>query len=107
MTLYWQATQAVRPSYVTFVHVLDSAGQLRAQSDQIPDDALPTYAWAPGEVIPDHHVIHLDESIPAGEYSLVVGVYDSLTQERLPLLEVSNPSQQNNNAVLIGKVSIK
>jgi uncharacterized membrane protein len=107
VTLFWQASQKVKPSYVSFIHVLDSSGQLRAQSDHIPDDALPTYAWTPGEVVPDRHVIHLDKSMPAGEYTLVAGMYDSLTQERLPLLEVSNPSQQNNNAVLIGKVSIR
>lgn len=107
VTLFWQASQKVKPSYVSFIHVLDSSGQLRAQSDHIPDGASPTYTWAPGEVVSDHHVIHLDKSIPAGEYTLVAGVYDSLTQERLPLLEVSSPSQQNNNAVLIGKVSIR
>ncbi len=105
MTLYWQATQTIEPSYVAFVHLVDSTGRLRAQSDHIPAGVLPTYAWVPGEVVPDHHVVHLDESIPAGEYTLIAGMYDSLSQERLTLLRFSGLSQDN--AVLIGEVSVK
>lgn len=105
-TLFWQSTQAVEPSYVAFVHLLDSAGQLHAQSDHIPNGDTPTYAWSPGEVVPDLHVIHLDESIPTGEYTLVAGMYDSSTQERLPRLSSSGAFEQD-NVVFIRKVSIE
>ncbi len=105
-TLFWQSTQAVEPSYTAFVHLVDSAGQLRAQSDHIPNGDLPTYAWSPGEVVPDLHVIHLDESIPTDEYILVAGMYDSSTQKRLPLLRSSGAFERD-NVVFIGKVSIK
>jgi hypothetical protein len=105
-TLFWQSTQAVEPSYIAFVHLLDSAGQLRTQSDHIPNGDTPTYAWSPGEVVPDLHVIHLDESIPTGEYMLVAGMYDSSTQERLPRLSSSGAFEQD-NVVFIGKVSIE
>jgi uncharacterized membrane protein len=105
VTLYWQATRTVKASYVTFLHLLDSTGQLRAQSDHIPNGALPTYAWTSGEVVPDHHLISLDESISAGEYTLIAGMYDGLTVERLPLLKFSGSAQ--NNAVVIGKISVR
>jgi uncharacterized membrane protein len=67
--------------------------------------ALPTYAWTSGEVVPDHHLISLDESISAGEYTLIASMYDGLTVERLPLLKFSGSAQ--NNAVVIGKISVR
>jgi len=106
VTLFWRATRGVEASYVTFVHLLDPDGQLRAQSDQIPSGALPTYVWSPDEVVSDLHVITLDGSLPSGEYTLVAGMYDSLTLERLALLSASGPFGQD-NVVSIGKVSVK
>jgi uncharacterized membrane protein len=106
VTIFWQANQPVKPSYVVFVHLLASDGQLRAQSDHIPNGVLPTYAWSPGEVVPDLHMIHLDDTIPSGEYTLTAGMYDSSTQRRLPLRDSLDPFSRD-NAVLIGKVSIK
>lgn len=106
VTLFWQANQTVKPSYVVFVHLLAPDGQLRAQSDHIPNGVLPTYAWSPGEVVPDLHLIHLDDTLPSGEYTLIAGMYDSSTQKRLPLLDSLDPFSRD-NAVLIGKVSIK
>lgn len=57
-------------------------------------------------MVTDRHVMRADGSIPRGEYTLIAGIYDSLTHERLPLLSASEPFESD-NAVLIGKVLIK
>ncbi len=105
-TLYWQAAQDIEASYTVFVHLVDSSGQLRSQSDHIPDSTLPTHAWVPGEVVADHHMIHLEETIDAGEYTLVAGVYDTYTQERLSLAEPAGPFSED-DLVLIGTIAIR
>jgi hypothetical protein len=59
------------------VHLLNGEGKLVAQDDNIP--ALwtyPTNDWKPGEVIVDFHQFPVDSSVPPGDYTLQVGLYD-------------------------------
>jgi hypothetical protein len=54
VVLYWQALGRSEISYKVFVHVLDSAGELRAQRDQIPGAGeFPTTTWVNGEYLAD------------------------------------------------------
>ena len=63
------------------------AGHLIAQNDAPPvAGRLPTTAWASGETIPDSHQIALPVGLSPGEYRLEFGLYDSLTQVRLPVV---------------------
>ena len=58
-----------------------------AQHVSLPADGeIPTSDWSFGEVISDRHVIEF-LGLPAGEYRLEVGMYDSTTGERLPISE--------------------
>jgi hypothetical protein len=47
----------------------------------------PTSVWAPGEVIIDPHVVVLPADLPAGQYRLLVGMYNLETLVRLPRLD--------------------
>jgi hypothetical protein len=74
--LHWQATQPVTQMLKVFVHVIDADGQLVGQHDGIP--ALwtyPTDKWQAGETVVDFHSIILEESLPAGVYTIRVGLY--------------------------------
>jgi hypothetical protein len=67
-----------------FVHLLDAAGRIVAQTDGQPGDgALPTRGWLPREVVTDPRRIALPASLPAGAYRLELGWYDAATGQRL------------------------
>lgn len=88
MTLYWQAVARMETSYSIFVHVLDAAGQVRAQRDLLPGNGeAPTPGWIEGEVIADRVEIPLGTDLQAGDYTLEIGMYDPATGVRLPVSE--------------------
>jgi hypothetical protein len=83
VTLYWQTQKNLTNSYTVFVHLFNSAGQLVAQHDSPPvNGAIPTTDWTAGEVITDQHLVEFADLAP-GDYKLVVGLYDSMTGQRL------------------------
>lgn len=89
VTFWWQARQPMARSYTTFAHVVDEAGQIWAQADRIPtvdENPLPTDMWDKGEWIGDTFQLTLKPDTPPGQYSLLAGVYDSQTFERLPAI---------------------
>lgn len=84
--LHWQALAALLPDYTIFTHLLDSAGQLRAQQDNPPQQGrYPTSWWSPGETIVDAHTLILPPDLAPGPYTLRLGLYQSETGQRLPL----------------------
>jgi hypothetical protein len=89
VTLYWQAQRDMPISYKVFVQWV-GAGQALAQNDAVPGGwQRPTTGWVPGEVIVDRHVLALPSALPAGEYTLIAGMYDERTLRRLPRLDGS------------------
>jgi hypothetical protein len=85
--LYWQAQQTMDTSYKAFVHLLGPDGAVVAQHDGLPADGeIPTTDWAVGEVVSDRHLVEF-VGLPAGEYRLIAGMYESTTGERLPTLD--------------------
>ena len=89
LTLYWQALTSDLADYTVFVHVLDAAGQVVAQSDAQPrDGAYPTSLWAANEFISDTYTFDL----PPGAYPLELGLYLPETGERLPVVDSAGRS---------------
>jgi hypothetical protein len=87
VTLHWQAREPVSAPYTVFLHLLDPDGQRVAQADGPPFDGLhPTDHWLPGERLRDQRQLTLPADAPPGRYQIVVGWYDPLSQDRLPLL---------------------
>src|SRR5581483_2296692 len=88
VTLYWSARGRPSRDYTVFVHLLDAAGKLRAQSDGPPSDGhYPTSVWDKGEVIADRHQITLGSGLPAGTYQIEVGMYAPDTGQRVPVMD--------------------
>jgi hypothetical protein len=84
LTLYWQPADEVAADLKVFVHLVDGAGNLVAQRDQVPlDGARPTTGWAPGEVIADSYTLAIGEDVPPGNYTLRIGWYDAATWARV------------------------
>jgi hypothetical protein len=82
VTLVWTAERAIATDYTAFIHVLDQAGKVVAQNDSQPaNQAWPTSAWQPGQVIVDSH----DLSIPGDGARLEIGLYTLADGKRLAL----------------------
>jgi hypothetical protein len=87
VTLHWQARDWVDAPYTAFLHFLDPEGRRVDQADGPPFDGLhPTDHWLPGERLQDERQLALPVDAPPGRYQLVVGWYDPVTLDRLPLV---------------------
>jgi hypothetical protein len=81
--LAWQTGARLQTDYTVFAQLLDLDQNRVAGFDSLPlDGAYPASTWLPGQTIIDPRTIPLDQVDP-GEYRLIVGLYDSTTQERL------------------------
>ena len=88
LTLFWRAEATAEVGYVAFVHLLDQAEHIYAQSDRVPAAGTrPTTGWLPDEVIHDAHTLTLAPDAPPGRYVLEVGMYDPASGERLRVFD--------------------
>ncbi|MBK8988401.1 MAG: hypothetical protein IPM39_20430 [Chloroflexi bacterium] len=84
--LVWRAEREMTTSYRVFVHLVDAAGQIVAQSDGEPANwGRPTTGWLPGEIVVDEYTLMLPDALPDGRLRLRLGLYDPETGERLPV----------------------
>ena len=91
--LTWLAETSTRGRYTVFLHFIGPAGTPVAQGDQEPwQGTYPTDAWLQGVPAADQYHLALPADLPSGQYSLVVGLYDPATQQRLPLLRDGKPA---------------
>ncbi len=101
-TLHWQALAPITQDYTVFAHVVDAAGNLRAQQDTMPHNGqYPTSLWSPGETILDPHILHFPSDLEQGQYTVRVGLYDSQTGQR-----VSVKNESRDFAELPGPVTV-
>jgi hypothetical protein len=85
-TLHWQALAPISKDYTVFTHLLDAAGNLKAQQDNAPQQGhYPTSWWDRGEKVIDVYTLPLPSDLAPGRYSLRVGLYEPETGRRLPL----------------------
>ncbi|HIQ06713.1 MAG TPA: hypothetical protein EYH31_13720 [Anaerolineae bacterium] len=88
LTLYWQVTGSFDRRYTVFVHLLDPKGSFRGLADAEPGEgAFPTTGWLPGEYLRDKHIVPVAEDAPPGSYRIEIGLYDPVSNARLPLVD--------------------
>lgn len=75
LSLYWQAQRPLEIDYQSFVHVIDSSGELVAQSDKLNPGEFPTSRWPADKYVPDRHQIRLPDDLPPGVYSVLTGIW--------------------------------
>ena len=106
LDLAWQAVAPDGRDYTVFVHLLDGAGELVAQSDGPPQGgAYPTSIWSAGEQVADTRALALPGDLPPGEYTLFVGLYDPASGARLPAIDVTG-TRAPNDAVELARIVI-
>ena len=84
--LLWEALHTPEIAYTVFVHLRAPDGTIIAQSDRQPADGVrPTTGWIAGEYVQDAHRLTFNDAGYRGAASLVVGLYDPATGERVNL----------------------
>lgn len=86
LTLFWQALTQIRANYSIFIHLRDAAGHLVTQLDYQPfDGTYPTQNWQPGQSLSETRQWPIPPDFPAGQYHVILGLYNPDTLERLSL----------------------
>ncbi len=82
LTAYWRVEAAVEADTTVFAHLLSPGGTRVAQADGYPLLGMfPFWLWEPGELVRD--VRHF-APVPAGEYTVGLGMWEPATGERWP-----------------------
>lgn len=69
-----------------FVQLLAPDGSLVAQQDGIPGGGYaPSTGWTPGTPVADRRGLALPADLAPGDYTLIAGLYDAATGQRLPV----------------------
>jgi hypothetical protein len=66
------------------------------------DGSLPTTGWVKDEVVTDKYLVPMDEDAPPWQYTIIVGMYDPITGDRL---RVSGAEDQN--SVVLGTIQVE
>lgn len=84
VVLYWEGVSPVAESYTVFMHLVDAAGQMVVQQDNVPVQGLaPTNTWAAGALIRDPYRLPLPSTMAAGSYQLLVGFYTAAGRQSM------------------------
>ncbi len=95
LTLYWQVTDDNLPDYDIAIRLVNQDGSIPIEFSEPPVDGnYSTGQWASGEVIRDVHSTWIDGSLPAGEYTVEVGVISSTQEEPIDWLRVIKIERQ-------------
>ena len=105
-TLYWACDAPPGQPLSVFVHLVGEERQPLAQGDGPPlSGDYPTDLWAAGEVIADGRAVPLPADLPPGRYTLLVGLYNLQTGERLPAFD-EHGARLPTDAIPLGAVEV-
>jgi hypothetical protein len=86
LTLWWESNAASLDERAVLVHLVNRNGAITTQADGPPvHGSRPTTQWRAGDIVIDSHQIVLPADLPAGQYTLVFGMYRWPSLERLAL----------------------
>jgi hypothetical protein len=105
LNLYWQTNTPLTTRYKVFAQLLAANGStVVAQSDSVPAAGQrPSTGWLPGEVITDSHTLNFSVAPAPGVYRLIVGLYNPLTGQRLP---VTQEGKVVTDAILVTELNL-
>jgi hypothetical protein len=83
----WHVLADVPADFAATVQILDGAGERRSHADLLPGGEMPpTSAWRAGQRVTLGFNLHVDPSLPAGDYRLLTAIYAYLPgYPRVPL----------------------
>jgi len=105
ISLVWSANATPALDYNVGVFLINEDGQLVAENNWAPQASFaPTNTWEPEENYIDNHGLLIPESLPTGDYTVEVVLYDWRDSTRLPVSK-SGQSQEADSAIL-GTISV-
>lgn len=107
----WRDLRPVNVNYKVFVHLLDANGQIVSQRDYVPVEGIrPTSTWKPKQQeVSDQTALYIFPGTPPGDYTIIMGMYDPDTGERLPITPnqpAGYGSLLDDNRLLLYKIHI-
>jgi hypothetical protein len=75
VTLYWQARRIIGADLIVFSVLVGEDGTAWPGRDRLAREVYSTMFWAPGEIVVDPFAFQIDPAVPAGRYTLHVGLY--------------------------------
>ncbi|HEY3290840.1 MAG TPA: hypothetical protein VGK87_11985, partial [Anaerolineae bacterium] len=100
-TVIWRARADHLPALTTYVHLFSQDGSLAAQSDSPPRAGrYPTEVWGAGEIVPDVYSFTPEKPLAPGTYRVMLGVYDSKTHTRLPVVDTAGHPLKDDEIML-------
>jgi 4-amino-4-deoxy-L-arabinose transferase-like glycosyltransferase len=106
LKLYQQTQGPINPNVHLFIHLFHVAtGQRVGQINQpLTGILFSAYRWPVGVVVPGQYTFTLPPKAPDGVYRFEIGLYDGLTQERLP---VTLAQGVVDDKVILGKLTVQ
>lgn len=95
LTLYWQAQRIIGADLIVFNTLVAESGAAWPGRDRLPREVYSPMFWTPGEIVSDPFAVPIDPAVPAGRYSLHVGLYLPVGEAPvlLPLVQEGQFSQ--------------
>jgi hypothetical protein len=84
LTLYWKALASLQKDLNLFIHLIDPVTQTQVAGFDGPPH-FPTGYWQAGTTVADQRTLQIPDSLPLGQYDLVIGWYNLDDFARLPL----------------------
>ena len=98
----WAALAQPAKDYTLFLHLVDQAGNTLSGNDRpLTEGYYPSSLWQAGEQIAHHQTLPMPATLPAGDYTVRIGLYDPATGERLPITDAAGVAQANGEATLL------
>jgi hypothetical protein len=88
-----------------FTHFVREGAAAQLPSEHVPGDWMyPADRWQPGQILEDRTLFQLPpESMPAGDYSVYLGVYRRSTGQRL---QVTAGASDADSRIAIGRLQV-
>ncbi len=85
-SLVWQLDQPIDTELTVFTQLIGPDGQVWGQRDNQPGGGwYGVPLWPPSQPVIDHYAFQIQPDTPVGPYRLIAGLYQSDTQQRLPV----------------------
>lgn len=108
LRFYWRAAQLPATNYNLFIHLVNAeTGELIAQADGTPA-ARPTLTWdaADETLISPWFILTIPDDLAAGDYHILLGLYDYTLGPRLPVTSEQLPITPTGDALILGAFSV-
>jgi hypothetical protein len=112
IVLYWYAPEPPTYNYSSFIHI-STGGPPLAQLDKARVADRPASAWTSDGYLLDSYLVSLPETMAAGEYQILVGVYTCETRpagecgngDRLQVIDAKGEATAD--SILLGTLTVR